>query len=211
MSVITFPKKLTARTFASSEEASVLKSISQHGVAAARWQRAPSREFSDWVNALPVAQLPKLRSFLPVDRVEEAVQAACDIAKMPSSPKRDLLASDVAALAFIMSKVMDTPQLHVRLDVVSNDACRRFHIDNMTARMLCTYRGTGTQLAAAGEEDRPTTVDASDVVLLRGKLWPSTEETALLHRSPPITGTGETRLLAVIDPATDHRTAPTYH
>lgn len=211
MSVIAFPKALTAHTIASSKEAAVLKSISQRGVAAARWQRTPSQEFSDWINALPTSQLPKLRSFLPVDRVEEAIQAACDIAEMPPNPQRHLLASDVAALAFIMSKVMNTTHLHVRLDVVSNDACRRFHIDNMTARMLCTYRGTGTQLAVAGEEDRPTTVGASDVVLLRGKLWPSTEETTLLHRSPPITGTGETRLLAVIDPATDHRSAPTYH
>ena len=61
-----------------------------------------------------------------------------------------MLAGDVAALAFIMAEVMRSPLLHLRLEAVSTDACRRFHIDNMTARMLCTYRGAGTQLAQPG-------------------------------------------------------------
>jgi hypothetical protein len=37
-------------------------------------------------------------------------------------------------------------------------------------------------------------------ILLRGTLWPEQPKSGLLHRSPPIEGSGETRLLLVLDP-----------
>jgi len=38
---------------------------------------------------------------------------------------------------------------------------------------------------------------------MRGTLWPAKPATGLLHRSPPIEGSGETRLLLVLDPIYD--------
>ena len=40
-------------------------------------------------------------------------------------------------------------------------------------------------------------------ILLRGTLWQERPRTGLLHRSPPIEGTGETRLVLVLDPIDD--------
>jgi hypothetical protein len=37
-------------------------------------------------------------------------------------------------------------------------------------------------------------------ILLRGTLWPGDPPSGLMHRSPPIEGTGETRLVLVLDP-----------
>jgi hypothetical protein len=36
--------------------------------------------------------------------------------------------------------------------------------------------------------------------VLRGTLWPEKPASGLLHRSPPIAATGETRLVLVLDP-----------
>lgn len=38
---------------------------------------------------------------------------------------------------------------------------------------------------------------------LRGTLWPEGPRSGLLHRLPPIEGTGETRLVLVLDPVDD--------
>lgn len=201
MSVIDFPARSNALAVLQGRDASILSGIKQTGVAAAVWQRAPAPEFANWIAELPPENLPKLRSLVGVDALEGCVQAACDIAGTPAGPQRDMLAGDIAALGFLMSEIMNTPLLHIRVEAVTTNACRKFHVDHMIARMLCTYRGTGTQLARPGAEGAPLDVATGSAVLLRGRLWPDEEETGLLHRSPPIEGTGETRLLAVIDPA----------
>lgn len=203
--VVPFRGLTEARTILQARDPSVLRQIGAPGIAAAVWQRTPAKEFAGWIEALPAASLPRLRTIAAVAAVEGCVQAACDIAGTPAGRMRDLLAGDIAALAFIMAGVMRSPLLHLRLDAVSTDACRRFHVDNMTARMLCTYRGAGTQLAQPGQEQAPQDVATGAAAILRGALWPGHEATALLHRSPPIAGTGQTRLLLVIDPAADHR------
>lgn len=44
------------------------------------------------------------------------------------------------------------------------------------------------------------TVPTGSPIILRGTRWPETPVSRLLHRSPPIVGTGETRLVLVLDP-----------
>ena len=99
---------------------------------------------------------------------------------------------------------MQTNYLRLRLEaVIQTNACRKFHIDAITARLVCTYRGTGTQygISTDGHDpDRVFTVPTGAPILLRGTLWPGRPPSGLLHRSPPIEGTGETRLVLVFDP-----------
>ncbi|MFV0332985.1 MAG: DUF1826 domain-containing protein [Tropicimonas sp.] len=211
MNVLAFPRRGRANAIVQAREPSVLHSIAAPGVATTIWQRDPAPGVTRWINALAPENLPRLRSTVTVGAVETCVHAACDMAGTPPGRFRDMLASDIAALGLIMTEVMGTPLLQLRLDVVSTNACRRFHLDQMTARMLCTYRGAGTQFAQPGQEHSPVSMMAGSVALLRGARWPGGEETTLLHRSPPIEGTGETRLLAVIDPASDHATNDGMH
>jgi len=101
---------------------------------------------------------------------------------------------------------MSAPYLRLRLDVVRTNACRKFHIDAVTARLICTYRGTGTQYGIStdgADPKRVFTVPTGAPIILRGTLWPADLPSGLLHRSPPIVDTGETRLLLVIDPVFD--------
>lgn len=209
--IVPFPVRTEARAILQARDPSVLQEIGQPGIGAVIWQRRPLAAFSDWINALPVIQLPSLRSLVAVGAVEDCVQAACDLADTPRGRMRDMLASDISALAFIMSEVMRAPLLHVRLSVVTTDACRRFHIDNVSARMLCTYRGAGTQLAQPGQDLASLEIPTGSAALLRGALWRGPEATGLLHRSPPIAGTWQSRLLLAIDPGVDHRSDGVLH
>ena len=177
--------------------------IHAKGAAATIWRRQPSREFQAWIDGLDPACLPEARMVLPARAVREAVQHVCSQAGMPAAKQLDVLVDDVAALADVFAAIMGVQYLRLRLDVVNDNACCKFHIDAVTARLVCTYRGTGTQygLSTDGQEPkRVFTVPAGCPIILRGTLWPDPPQSGLLHRSPPIEGTGETRLLLVLDP-----------
>lgn len=120
------------------------------------------------------------------------------------------LAADIADLAARFARIMEGDRVAIRLEVVETDACRRFHADYVTARLICTYAGPGTQwldadaadaLAAGAAPDTLTIrqLDAGDVAIFKGRLW--APDAPAIHRSPPIEGSGIRRLVLVIDPA----------
>ncbi|MEM9277505.1 MAG: DUF1826 domain-containing protein [Pseudomonadota bacterium] len=183
-----------------------LSVIHRPDCAAAVWQRRPLPSFQSWIDGLEPDRLPKARLILPTNKVRDAVNQICDVCGTPDCPEREMLADDATALATIFSDIMPTSHLQLRFDVITTNACRKFHIDAVTARLVCTYRGSGTQYGIStdgAEPQRVFSVPTGSPMLLRGTLWPEEPKSGLLHRSPPIEGTGETRLLLVLDPVTD--------
>ncbi|MDJ1006370.1 MAG: DUF1826 domain-containing protein [Paracoccaceae bacterium] len=183
-----------------------LSSIHHQGAAAAIWKRQPIPAFQSWIDGLDPDLLPRARMILRPEVVRQAVTEIFDVAGMPSGPERNRPLDDIAALSDIFAGLMSARWVRLRLDVVTTNACRRFHIDAVTARLVCTYRGTGTQYGIStdgAEPSRVFTVPTGAPILLRGTLWPERPRSALLHRSPPIEGTGETRLVLVLDPVDD--------
>lgn len=183
-----------------------LSAIRRPDCAAAIWERRPLTRFKQWIENVPPEQLPRARLVLSADRVCEAVADIANHCGTPNGADRDLLIEDVSALAAIFANVMQTTYLRLRLDVVRGNACRKFHIDAVTARLVCTYRGTGTQYGFADngcDPERIFTVPTGSPLVLRGTRWPETPISGLLHRSPPIEGTGETRLVLVLDPVAE--------
>ncbi len=183
-----------------------LRTFLQPGCAAAIWRRQTPPDIQKWFDGLPPDHLPRGRVILPPNAVAETVRHLCDMAETPQGPERAWLEEDVTTLAQTFSDLMSAQFLRLRLDVVTNNACRRFHIDAIKARLICTYRGTGTQYGISTDGDDPRrvfTVQTGSPMLLRGTLWPETPASGLLHRSPPIEGSGETRLVLVLDPISD--------
>jgi len=183
-----------------------LSAIHRQGCAAAIWRRHPLTSFQSWIDALEPEQLPRARVILRPEDVREATRKICDSCGMPETSERKRLIDDTAALADIFAELMRAKYLRLRFDVVTTNACRKFHIDAVTARLVCTYRGTGTQygISTDGAEPRHIfTVPTGAPILLRGTLWPQRPSSGLLHRSPPIEGTGETRAVLVLDPIDD--------
>lgn len=117
------------------------------------------------------------------------------------------LTRDVADLAARFCAVMGLARLELRLEVVRSDSCRRFHADYVTARLITTYLGEGTQwldaadaarVQAGMEPQRIHQLAPFDVGLFKGRL---AGERPAIHRSPPIAGSpGGVRLLLVLNP-----------
>ena len=179
-----------------------LTAFLQPSCAAAIWRRQPAQDFQRWIDGLDASLLPEGRIVLRPDTVQAAVTELCENAGTPDCLERQQLIGDVAALADIFAKLIQTPYLRLRLQPMTSNACRKFHIDAIKARLICTYRGQGTQYGMTTDGQDPArvfSVATGAPVLLRGTLWPETPASGLLHRSPPIEGTGETRLLLVLD------------
>ncbi|WP_208350656.1 DUF1826 domain-containing protein [Pseudaestuariivita rosea] len=188
------------------DRAENLSAIHGADCAAALWQRQMSPDLLDWMYALPPDQLPKARVIVRPDAVRNVALDICEMSGTPDGTQRTQLIDDVATLADVFAGLMGAKWLRLRFDVVTTNACRRFHIDAVTARLVCTYRGTGTQYGISTNGDDPTrisTVPTGVPIVLRGTLWPTQPKSGLLHRSPPIEGTGETRSVMVLDPVDD--------
>ena len=183
----------------------VLARIGDPGCAAAIWTRGRDAGIGAWLDGLAAAFLPRTRTVLRPGDVGAAVLAACDAALTPQPVYCRALADQLQDLAGGFAAAMRARWLRLRLDVVDSDGCRRFHRDVVRARLLCTLRGSGTEFGIAADGADPERVDrlaTGDVGVFRGTLWPGAA-LPLVHRSPPIAGRGETRLLLVLDPLDD--------
>ncbi|MEM7215907.1 MAG: DUF1826 domain-containing protein [Pseudomonadota bacterium] len=185
------------------DQATSFDVLRQPGVAATIWRRQVPADFQAWMDSLPQNNLPSARVIVRADVVRDAVEAICTTAGMPNTFKRRFFVDDVVLLAEQFADLMDTEFIRLRMDVITDNACRKFHIDRVTARLVCTYRGMGTQygISTDGAEPRRIfTVPTGAPILLRGTKWPEPPVSGLLHRSPPIEGLEMTRLVLVLDP-----------
>lgn len=109
-------------------------------------------------------------------------------------------------------------QVVAKLSVVASDACRYFHHDSMRVRLLCTYRGPGTEWLPNAFADRTAIGSGNNaeickdmrqirrlprftVAVLKGNNYPRSQGNGIIHRSPAIMNTRDTRLLLCVDEA----------
>lgn len=167
------------------------------------WKRAVPQDVQSWFDALSPDLLPTGRVVLPTASVAQTVTHLCDMAAMPQCDERSWFEQDINDLALAFADLTESKFLRLRLAAVANNACRKFHVDAIKTRLVCTYRGAGTQYGYAQGDHDPDPiyeVPTGSPILLRGTLMPEHPSTGLRHRSPPIEGTGETRMVLVLDP-----------
>ncbi|MEM8836714.1 MAG: DUF1826 domain-containing protein [Pseudomonadota bacterium] len=180
-----------------------LRTLHRPGCAAVIWRRQPPVGFQSWIDAMDVDLLPQTQLFLAPGKIAGAMDTLCAKAGMPAGEERDWLARDIATLAELFSWVMPAPLLRLRLIVGSTYARPKFHVDETSARLICTYRGPGTQYGVSINGADPTkilTIPTGAPAILRGKYWPEGQRSGVLHRSPPTVAMGETRFLLILDP-----------
>ena len=143
------------------------------------------------------------RFCVPTDKVASAVVEQFKGWGWPIDAPHQWLAGDIEVLALRFADILSVSSVNIRIEQVRDDACRKFHRDALRARLICTYSGPGTELAVLRDDDeQPRDIDAVPTgcpVLLKGKHWPGPPSRMLVHRSPPIEGTGTARLVVVID------------
>ncbi len=168
---------------------------------------APPASIASALDALLPADLPNFRLEGPAAPVGDWLAL---LAATPGlSPALAWVIGDCAAQLVRFVGASGSAIVSVKLERVSDDACRRLHHDYVAHRLVCTYRGPGTEWlpraheAALGDERdavpaawlRP--VPRFAAALFAGRLLPGA--TPVLHRSPPIAGTGQVRLVLTIN------------
>ena len=191
-------------------DAEILSAIHGDGIALAIWQRKPLSSIA----RMPLGDLRNLRLTGLVPTLDDALSEAMDAAGFRKGIARDALLIDIIELAARYAHVMRTGAVEIRLEMVTTNACKKFLSDYVTAGLITTYVGQGTQWldhkAAAecdcGEPHDIQQLSPGDVAFFKGRLWSS--EAPAIHRSPPIEGTGEARLVLVINPGKSNDLEP---
>jgi hypothetical protein len=119
----------------------------------------------------------------------------------------EALIEDVWRCAELLGDLTGSTELGVRLAVLGEAMCPRFHVDYVGLRLVCTYLGPTTEFLAASDVDRHHLGHApdkpadeltgllrpggsvrraanGDIVLLKGEGWPGNEGRGAVHRSP---------------------------
>jgi hypothetical protein len=125
-----------------------------------------------------------------------------DLSRLPAGAGREALAADIVLLAEVLSELLDATTIGFRL--------------------LCTYRGPGTEwvedasvdrrflgAAAGGKPDdvsglllgrhRIETIPPFAVALLKGNLWQGNDGRGIVHRSPALADKDVPRVLLAMD------------
>jgi hypothetical protein len=163
---------------------------------------------TDWQTVLarsvPVLVLARPAPVDPATALA-AVEGSSRLAGSPDELKAALrylppaLAADIDDLVRRFAALTGKATVRLRLEAVDGDACRKFHADYTDLRLVTTYAGPGTDIRQTPAEDAPITrIGTGDIALFKGKLFPG-EPPVLLHRSPSIEGTGERRVVLVLD------------
>jgi hypothetical protein len=134
-----------------------------------------------------------------------------------SASARDWVMADVTMLLGRFGRLTRASRLRVWFGAVRTDRCRKFHVDYLRYRLVTTYLGPGTEWLPDGAVcrealdepwDCPEAANArivrdssqvrraapGDVLVMRGAVAP---HLGAVHRSPPIDGTGKTRVVLI--------------
>lgn len=172
------------------------------------WRRALPLCLQTWLEDMDASCLPDTRVLVRPGDLRRALQPHLDDCRMPKGDMRDLLIRDIDGLVSAFADITRSDCVDVRLERVNHDACWKFHRDCVEARLLTTYRGPATewvqpihaeqalreQKRFAGPLER---LEDHDVAIFKGSC--ASPGSGIVHRSPPIAGTGRTRLLLCLN------------
>ena len=181
-----------------------LDAIFDDEIDAVVWGRQAPGSVLSALEALPDYEVENRGFCVPVSRVGDCVADLFDAWEWRAGPAQQWVAEDVEALAGQMAQILSVSHVLLRIELVRDDACRKFHRDTVRARLICTYSGPGTELGIADDGGQPRHIGAvptGSPILLKGKRWPGSAQQSIMHRSPPIEETGASRLVVVLDEA----------
>lgn len=189
-------------------EEAVLDRIADQDVTLAVWARPAPSGLAAWLDALPPEKLPDGRFVATPADVPARLAALCDLADLGDCPARACLIDDVADLAARFGRISGASRVDLRIEALDHDGCWRFHRDHVGLRLNATYRGPGTQwppldqAARALRAQRRYRGALNELPRFAVGLFKGVQRAkaaAVVHRSPPLAGSGATRLFLCIN------------
>lgn len=187
----------------------LLRRIREPEIELAIWSRRLAPDLRAWLDALPPDRLPDGRLLVTGGNLDTAFEALLNDSGTPEGVMRAAFAADLLDLVRLFAGIMRTDAVDIRLEAIGHNGCWKFHRDSVEARLLIAYRGPGTQWVwpkdaqAALDEQGAFRGPVNDfaphaVGLFKGSRSPSSAG-GVVHRSPPIAGSGITRLLLCLN------------
>ncbi len=125
------------------------------------------------------------------------------------------LLNDLFFLAENFMELAKVSKLRLHLRVITDDACRKFHVDGYENRCICTYDGLGTEwlmddnvrrkaLGTENEQivknqDGVQKMNPFEVGFLKGENFKNPSGKGVIHRSPEIESKGLKRFVVRLD------------
>ncbi|MSQ87539.1 MAG: DUF1826 domain-containing protein [Alphaproteobacteria bacterium] len=190
---IAFMHSLVKGGVARGERPEILSAVQGAAVDLALWERSIPPCLTYWLQSLNLRDLPDMRFSMQSDRRNETISR--ELYGMSSA-----FIADVQNLSQQYVQVSGCEQLSVRLECVTDNACRKFHTDYVGLRLITSYTGPGTEWTTRDAlNSHSHQLHVGCVGLFKGRKWKGGYEPFIVHRSPPIAGTGIARLVLVID------------
>lgn len=173
-----------------------LQAIDLPHINLAIWQRSSDAAMQPIIQHLTVKSL-ELDYHVTVHDVAASLYGNTHV---PTELKQSFLrfTSDIQRLAIMFSKHALTRSIRLMVESVDDVPCPKFHQDNITLRLICTYAGVGTQwlendnvhthaICCGGsivrDVSRIQQLQPFESALMKGKLW-SKDGMGIYHRSP---------------------------
>lgn len=180
------------------------------------WERPEEVAISRYLEHVLSRAPEPVRCTVQANDLKKGLQRARTAWDSASTVDGDLFWQDVFVLTqgFLSTSKTDTATLHLK--VIRDDACSKFHIDGYRLRLFTTYYGKGTEWlpeaavnrSGLGKSNAMIVKDASQVQrmgtfhvgILKGEvpIAPAAVR-GIVHRSPGIAATGESRIILRID------------
>ncbi len=204
-----------ASTHATGDQPDVLYRVRDPGVNLGLWRRPAAPAIVRELSTLQATDLPDVRCKTSRESFGEDLSYLFRQQGLePASFGNWRI--DLARIAEVFFELCEERDVLLRLETTDDDGCRRFHADRTHLRLLCTYRGAGTEWLSDGQVDRAALTNGAPnhdilrsghplqfepfwVGVLKGDTYPGNAGHGLVHRSPPIAGTGQTRVLFCLD------------
>jgi len=174
----------------------------------ATWERKIPRLLSNWLESISWDCLPHGRFLIKPNDANATLTAMLLRSGTPSCKQARLFITDAVETIFYFSEIAGIKLVDVCVDAVKHDACWKFHRDCVPLRLITTYLGPGTEYVAPADSDRAIReqkrfdgivyqVPQFAVSVFNGSS--NADDIGVVHRSPPISGTGLRRLILCLN------------
>ena len=189
-----------------------LNALNDCGTELVLWQRNLRQDLLDWIEQLAFPELPYLQVLVRPSDVRNALEPLLEQCGLYDSHLRELLVGDISDLTYMFSEITESERVDLRLERIDHDACWRFHKDVVEARLVTTYLGPATEWVDPAFSEEAINeqknfrgpvkqFNVGDVAIFKGKS--ANHGSGIVHRSPPIKGTGNKRLFLCLNKQTE--------
>lgn len=192
------------------------KHISERDMNLFCWRRPIDPIISNYLEQLLENELPVIRFHTQLAYLDKRFSEAKNKWGSEKTEASELFWQDALQISRDFLEFSKDGSGVVHLKVISDDSCRKFHIDGYSLRLFTTYVGKGTEWLpekavnrlALGKANELIVKDPSlvqrmnafDVGILKGELPRRSQRVrGIVHRSPQISKAGEKRIILRVD------------